>query len=374
MRVLPWVGIAAGLAAVLAALVADPLRAWTFLVVHVSFALSVPVSALLFIAVTRLAAARWSVCLRRIAEALMASLPVAAVVLTALVIARGSVAPHETVSSEALSADKAAYLSTPFMTVRAVVILASWVLLATLVRRASLRQDTGDQGAAHRRLKQYSAIFAVVFAVSFSVASVDWLMSLEPHWVSTLFPWYLAAGLLSLGTAAVALTAAVLRVRGEAPWVNDSHLHDLGKLLLGFSTLWAYLWFSQYLLIWYANIPEETTHYAVRTADRWIACFWLNLVLNWIVPFGLLLPRAAKRDVRLVAAASLSIVAGRWLDLYLIVVPAMMTVPAFGMLDALTISGVGAALVVLTARALRTASMLPINDPWLADSLEHQTS
>jgi hypothetical protein len=192
--------------------------------------------------------------------------------------------------------------------------------------------------------------------------------------VSTLFPWYLAAGLLALGPAAVALTAAVLRIRGDAPFVNDAHLHDLGKLLFGFSTLWAYLWFSQYLLIWYANIPEETTHYAVRTSDRWIACFWLNVALNWIVPFGLLLPRAAKRNVRLLIAASLSIVAGRWLDLYLIVVPAMSTGPTFGLLDALTASGVGAALVTLTARALRAGSMLPINDPWLTDSLEHQTS
>jgi hypothetical protein len=264
-------------------------------------------------------------------------------------------------------------MSVPFMTARAVAILGTWVFLATLVRRASLREDMEDDGADHRRLKQYCAIFAVIFAVSFSLASADWLMSLDPHWVSTIFPWYLAAGLFSLGTAVIAFAVAVLRITGRVPFVGDAHVHDLGKLLFGFSTLWAYLWFSQYLLIWYANIPEETTHYAVRTNAPWTLLFWLNLSLNWIVPFGLLLSRAAKRDLRVVVAASLSIIAGRWLDLYLIVVPTMMTGPTFGVPDALMALGLSAALVTLTARALGLAPILPVNDPGLAESLEHQT-
>jgi hypothetical protein len=372
-RAVWWSCVAAGAAAALAGLISDPLRAWTFLLVHASFALSVSLSALLFVAVGCLAAARWSVCLRRIAEALVASLPVLALVMAALVVLRGSVVPHGSVEA-AMSPAKAAYLSVSFMSVRAAAILGVWVLLAALLRRESLRQDARGDRVDSGRLKKYSAIFVVAFALTFSVASFDWLMSLDPHWVSTIFPWYLASGLLALGTAAVALTAAALRLRGDALFVTDAHLHDLGRLLFAFSTVWAYLWFSQYLLIWYANIPEETTHYAVRTNHRWIALFWLNVVLNWILPFALLLSRAAKRDVRVVVAASLSIVAGRWLDLYLIVVPAMLAGPTLGFGDILVALAFLALIAGPSARALGVAPMLPINDPWLADSLKHQTS
>ena len=154
----------------------------------------------------------------------------------------------------------------------------------------------------------------MVFAASFSVASTDWLMSLDPHWSSTIFAVYVFAGLVQLGLAVTTLMVLILRQRGPfRAVVGESHLHDLGKLLFTFSTFWAYIWLSQYLLIWYGNLPEEVTHYMSRTSPAWIRLFLLNLVVNWVVPFLVLLPRATKRSPAVLAGVCLLILAGRWL-------------------------------------------------------------
>src|SRR6185295_10880231 len=218
------------------------------------YLLSVSLAALLFLAIQFLSAARWSACLRRIPEALMATLPAAAVLMVSLTAARGVIAPSRH-GDAIVSSAKAFYLSMPFMAARAAVVLGVWVWLASLVRRASLQEDRDGSLVHYRTMKRYSAIAAVVFAITFSMASVDWLMSLDPRWVSTLFAVYLFGGLLVHGVAAVSLVAALLRVSGRAGFITAEHLHDLGRLLFGFTTFWAYLWVSQYLLIWYGNIP-----------------------------------------------------------------------------------------------------------------------
>ena len=365
--------VLAATAVVIVAPVQDPVRAWSHLLLDTFYLLSVSLAALLFLAIQFLSAARWSACLRRIPEALMATLPVAAVSMVSLTVARGLIAPSRH-GDAIVSPAKAFYLSMPFMTARAVAVLGVWVWLAWLVRRASLQQDADDSPIHHRQMKRYSAIAAVVFAITFSIASVDWLMSLDARWVSTLFAVYLFSGLLVHGIAAVTLVAATLRARGLARFITTEHLHDLGRLLFGFTTFWAYLWVSQYLLIWYGNIPEEVTHYATRTSGAWQRLFWINLIVNWVVPFVVLLPRATKRDARVLIATALTVLAGRWLDLYLVILPETTAQPHFGLVELSTAIGAAAVLVVLTSRALRAAPLVPVNDPFLAASLEHHTT
>ena len=363
----------AGMAASLIALVVDPGRAWSQLLLDTFYLLSMSLAALLFVAIQFLSAARWSACLRRIPEALMAALPAAALSMLLLTLTRQAIgAPlhHEAI----VSPSKAFYLSTPFMTARALLMLGAWVWLAALVRRASLREDADGGLVHHRRMKRYSAIFTVVFAVTFSVASVDWLMSLDARWVSTMFAVYLFAGLLVQGIAGVTLVAAALRTGGRAPFITDDHLHDLGKLLFGFSTFWAYIWFCQYLLIWYGNIPDEVTHYATRTSAAWLPLFWANLAVNWIVPFTGLLPRANKRDARVLIAIAIAVLAGRWLDLYLVIVPETAARPTFGVLEISMALGSAGLLAGLTTRALGRAALVPVNDPFLEASLGHHTT
>ena len=362
-----------GLTASLVAHAYDPVRAWSQLMLNTFYLLSMSLAALLFVAIQYLTASRWSACLRRIPEALMTVLPAAAMAMLSLTVMRGAIGPslHR---DALLSPAKARFLSTPFLAGRALLVLGAWVCLAALVRRASLREDADGGFVHHRRLKRYSAIFAVVFALTFSVTSVDWLMSLDPGWVSTIFAVYLFAGLLVQGAAGVTVVAVALRASGRAAFITDDHLHDLGKLLFGFSTLWAYMWFSQYLLIWYGNIPDEVTHYATRTSAAWLPLFWANVAVNWVVPFVALLPRANKRDARVLIAIALAVLVGRWLDLYLIIVPETAARPTFGLLEVAMALGSAGLLVGLTTRALGRAALVPVNDPFLAASLGHHTA
>jgi hypothetical protein len=363
----------AGMAAALAALVHDPVRAWSHLLLDTFYLLSMSLAALLFVAIQLLSAARWSACLRRIPEALMATLPVAAVLMLSLTLLRGVIGPArhaETIPSPS----KALYLSTPFMTARAAVVLGAWVGLAALVRRASLRQDADGGFVHHAGMKRYSAIGVVVFAITFSIAAVDWLMSLDPRWVSTIFACYLFAGLFVQGIAAVTLVAALLRVTGRAAFITEDHLHDLGRLLFGFSTFWAYIWFSQYLLIWYSNIPDEVTHYATRTSGAWLPLFWANLAVNWAVPFAVLPPRATKRDARVLIVIAIAVLAGRWLDLYLVILPETTARPQLGWAEMATALGAAGLLAGFTMRALGDAPLVPGNDPFLEASLGHHTT
>jgi len=361
-----------GMAAAAIALVLDPVRAWSQLLLDTFYLLSVSLAALLFLAIHFLSAARWSACLRRIPEALMATLPAAAVLMLSLTVLRAAIVPSRHTEPVASSA-KAFYLSMPFMAARAAVVLGVWVWLASLVRRASLFEDADGSAINRERMKRYSAIATVVFAITFSIASVDWLMSLDSHWVSTLFAVYLFGGLLVHGIAAVTLVAAVIHSSDSRAFVTSDHLHDLGRLLFGFTTFWAYLWFSQYLLIWYGNIPEEATHYVTRTSGAWLPLFWANLIVNWVVPFLVLLPRTTKRDARVLIAMALTLLAGRWLDLYLVILPETTARPQFGLVEIATALGTAGLLIGFTIRALSAAPLVPVNDPFLAASLEHST-
>jgi len=187
------------------------------------------------------------------------------------------------------------------------------------------------------------------------------------------FAVYVFAGLLVLGLALVTLIVVVLRERGPlAGVVSEEHLHDLGKLLFAFTTFWAYIWLSQYLLVWYANLPDEVTHYLHRTGPPWLGLFLVNLLVNWAVPFLVLLPRAAKRSPRVLKWICLLLLGGRWLDLYLLVMPERAARPSLGPLEVLVPLGCAGLFMFLTARALAEAPLLPVGDPYLEESLHHQ--
>jgi hypothetical protein len=269
---------------------------------------------------------------------------------------------------------RAAFASPPFVVARTVAVLLAWVLLARALRRASLRQDEARGPSDHQRLVRWSAVFLVVFAVTVSLAGVDWLLALEPDWSSTVFAVYVFAGLMVSGIAALTLIAIVLQRTGHLSGiVGPGHLHDLGKLLLTFTTFWAYIWLAQYLLIWYGGLPEEIPYYARRTAPPWTAPFLANLVVNWAIPFVVLLPRAGKRNARVLAPVCALLLIGHWLDLYLLIMPATLPAPALGPLEVMLPAGHAALFLYFTARALEKAPLLPLGDPYLAASLQHET-
>jgi hypothetical protein len=264
------------------------------------------------------------------------------------------------------------YLNTPFFLARQVLYFAVWIVMGTLLTRWSAEQDRTGDPALLGKLSKLSGGGLVVYGYSMTFAMIDWTMSVNPHWFSTIW------GLLYLGgqgLSAMAFAIVVLIILSEAPPLNrvitEHHLHDLGKLLFAFSTFWAYIWVSQYLLIWYGNLPEEVTHYLRRTGPQWIFLFLMNLVVNWVLPFVALSTRAAKRSPRVLAAVCVALLLGRWLDLYLVVMPETVSTPTFGIWEALIPLGYVGLFCFLIARALAQAPLLPIGDPFLEESLHH---
>ncbi len=368
LRRAAWAVVAAATAAAAAGIALDPQRTWSAVLLNGYYMLAVALAGVVFIALQHLCGAAWSANMRRVAEAMMAALPAAALLMLALFFGRGTIyAAHADLPSP-----KGWYLATPFFFGRMAVFVAAWTAFAWTMRRTSLRQDRDGEPAHHRRLVQLSAAFLGVFAVSFSLASFDWLMTLTRNWSSTIFAIYAFAGLLAGGVAAITLTTVLLVERGDlTDVVNEHHLHDLGKLMFAFSTFWAYIWVSQYLLIWYGNLPDETSYYLVRTSGAWTVPFLLNVAVNWVVPFLALMPRASKRNGRVLKWVAIVMLAGRWLDLYVAVMPALYSSPAIHAVDLAILAGCAAGFFLLATRALAAAPLVPLNNPSFYQSLAH---
>ena len=361
---LAWGLLVAGAAAAGIGLAVDPQRTWPDLLLNGFYMMTLALGGMVFIAIQYLSGASWSANIRRVPEALMAALPAASLLMLTLFFGREWLYPWSRPGAHAGEAARSVYLSTPFFFARMALFVAIWTVFARRMRQASLREDEDVRPIHHRRLVRHAAVFMPVFAVSFSLASFDWLMTLVPHWSSTIFAIYAFAGLLAGTVAAVTLGVVLLLEHGDlAGIVNEHHLHDLGKLLFAFSTFWAYIWVSQYLLIWYGNLPEETAYYVTRTGDNWMWLFLLNLAVNWIVPFVALMSFASKRHPGVLKWTAVLILAGRWLDLYLVVMPELMPRPSVHPLDLLIVGGCLAGFFLLATRALGGAPLVPRHNP-----------
>lgn len=366
-----------GIATLGAGFALDPTRALSSLLTSGFYFLCLGLGGAVFLALMYVANAGWATVFKRIPEAFAAYVPWGAVTMLALIPGASALylwARPGIMETDHLLHSKEAFLNVPFFAVRMVVMLALWVGFVHLMRRNSVRQDTEQTPEYTGRNVKVSAVFLCLFGLTFCLAAFDWLMSLEPHWFSTIYGLYNVAGLLSSSVCALAVAAILLRRSGAMPGINEGHLHDLGKLMFGFATLWAYLWFSQYLLIWYSNIPEETVYYIARTHGGWSWPFYLNIILNWALPFVLLLPRPAKRNPSHLLRVAGILLAGRWLDLQLMVYPGNMPeYPGLGVYEVAGFLGLGALFLLAVTRAVGSASLVPHGDPYLVESLHHHT-
>ena len=347
-----------------------PQRAWLNFLLASYYLLSVGLAGSVWIALQYVSGANWSTALRRVPEAISGVLPYAAVAMLLLLILHPRLYPW--VGASDLTGFKHWWLALPFFRLRAVLYIAGWLGFAAAMVRASRRQDADGDLRYTRRNIRLSAAFLVFFALSFWLASSDWIMSLEPEWYSTIFGFYNFAGLFLSGLALITLSLIWLRRHSPLKYiVTNHHLHDLGKLLFAFSTFWAYLWFSQYMLIWYANLPDETAYYIRQLHGYWQPLFILNLALNWAVPFFALLPRTNKQSAAVLAKVCLVLLAGRWLDLYLMIMPTFSPVPRIGLWELGGAAALFGAFALAFFAALRSAALIPLRDPYLSESLHH---
>ncbi|HXE89420.1 MAG TPA: hypothetical protein VNK82_00500 [Terriglobales bacterium] len=360
--------------AFVAALLFAPERAWPNLLLVSYYLTGLSLAGVVFVALGYVADARWSIALRRVPEAMAYLLPVGGAGLLAVIFLHPEVYPWANADfSGHMPAFRQMWLSLPFFRLRTVVYLLLWTLFIWAMLRASRRQDAeGDVEYTHRN-QRLSAGFLVAFGLTYWLASFDWIMSLEPEWYSTVFGLYNFAGLFLGGLAAI--TVVVVWLHGQSRFqgfFTTQHLHDLGKLLFAFSTFWAYLWFCQFMLIWYANIPEETAYFIRRHQGMWEPLFYLNVFVNWVAPFLLLMRRASKRKPGVLLRISLVLLAGRWLDLHLMIAPPLCPGrPCIGIWELAMAAGAAGLFALLFLRVLEQAPVIPVKDPHLADSLHY---
>ena len=348
---------------------------WAF-----AFVWAVALGALFFVGLQHLVSAVWSIVVRRVAEMFAASIWLVAllfvpVLLYCLSRIGGSVYPWldaDHVAHDTLLQEKQAYLNLPFFMVRAVVFFSLWIAFAVFFSRGSLKQDTGKGApASSLRMRKLSAPFMLIFGLTATFASFDWLMSLEPHWFSTIFGVYVFGGMVVTALSVITITTIWLRSIGRlgSGVVGDGHLYNLGALLFAFVCFWAYIAFSQYMLIWYGNIPEETVYMARRLEGGWLAVSIALAVVRFVIPFLALLSRRAKMNPPTLLWVSTLLLFGQFLDLYWLIMPQIhpdrpvLGWPELG--PPLLLIG---ALVLFVARFLTRHLPVAVGDPRLEES------
>jgi hypothetical protein len=282
---------------------------------------------LAFYAIQRAAQAGWSPVLYRVMESITAYLLPGGLIVLVILALSGMHMNHlfiwmdpEVVAHDKLIAGKTGFLNVPFFLIRAVIFLSGWSLYRYFSRKFSLAQDLADDISNHKKNFRISAAFLVFYIVTESIMSWDWIMSIDPHWFSTLFGWYVFASMFVSGITAIALITIYLKSKGYLEFVNDSHIHDLGKFMFGISVFWTYLWFSQFMLIWYSNIPEEVTYFITRIEDYNLPFFGM-LVMNFIFPLLILMNSDYKRINYFMVMAGIVIILGHYMDVFNMIMP-----------------------------------------------------
>jgi hypothetical protein len=260
-----------------------------------------------------------------------------------------------------------------FFILRMVIFFGVWYWLLNKMKSLSIAEDEMGGDSYWHKIRKFSAIFLVFFAVTSSIASWDWVMSIDTHWFSTLFGWYVFASWWVSGLAFITLSIVILKEMGYLVQVTSNHLHDLGKLIFAFSIFWTYIWFSQFLLIYYANIPEESVYFVERMMnDKYAPLFFINLIMNFFFPLLILMTRDAKRLNVFLKIACIIVLIGHWLDFYLMATPGTLgDEGAFGLTEIGMFLIFGSAFVFVTLNALTKYSLVPKNHPMLEEAKNH---
>ncbi|NAS32121.1 quinol:cytochrome C oxidoreductase [Flavobacteriaceae bacterium R38] len=302
-------------------------KPWAAVYVAAFFFMMLSLGVLAFYAIQRAAQAGWSPLLFRVMEGITAYLLPGAVIVFILLLLSGFHLNHlfvwmdpEVVAHDKLLQGKASYLNVPFFLIRAAIYIAGWVTYRHFSRKFSIAQDSASDNSNFKKNFRISAGFLVFYLVSESMMSWDWIMSVEPHWFSTLFGWYVFASMFVSGITVIAMITIYLKSKGYLEQVNDSHIHDLAKFMFAISIFWTYLWFSQFMLIWYANIPEEVTYFVARFQDYKLP-FLGMLVMNFAFPILILMNSDYKRMNWFVVMAGIVILLGHYIDVFNMIMP-----------------------------------------------------
>ncbi|TDD96542.1 quinol:cytochrome C oxidoreductase [Flavobacterium cellulosilyticum] len=359
-------------------------KPWSALYVACIFFMLISLGVLAFYAIQQVALAGWSPVLFRVMQGITAYLPVGSVIFFIVLILCGLHFNHIFVwlgegvtkvgdpNYDAIIANKSGYLNFPFWILRAAIFLGGWNLYRYYSRKNCLAQDESIDDSFYKKNFNISAGFLVFFIVTESIMSWDWIMSIDPHWFSTLFGWYVFASFLVSGITTICLVTLYLKSKGVLEHVNTSHIHDLAKFMFGFSVFWTYLWFSQFMLIWYADIPEEVTYFVTRI-QVYNLPFFGAVVMNFVFPILILVNTDFKRISWILVMAGTVILLGHYIDFFNMIMPGTVGDQWFiGVSEIASILFFLGLFIYVVFTALSKAPLLPKRNPYIEESKHFQ--
>ena len=356
-------------------------RPWSALYVAAFFFMMIALGALAFYAIQFAAQAGWSPLLFRVMEGITAYLLPGAIIVVCIALGSHFIGHHneifiwmndEVVADDKIIQGKTDWLNIPWFIARAIIFISGWCLYRHFARKFSIAQDNAEEGDNRNFKKSFriAAAFLVFYIYTESMMAWDWIMSVDPHWFSTLFGWYVFASMIVSAVTVIAMVTMYLKGKGLLPQVNDSHIHDLAKFMFGFSIFWTYLWFSQFMLIWYSNIPEEVTYFITRIEDYKLPFFGM-LVMNFIFPLLLLMNSDYKRINWFVIMAGIVILFGHYIDIFNMIMPATVGDRWFiGIPEIGSILLFGGLFLFIVFTALTKAPLVAKRNPFIHES-EH---
>jgi len=355
-------------------------KPWAAVYVAGLFFMLISLGALAFYAIQQVAQAGWSPVLFRVMQGITAYLLPGSIIVFIILLLSGFHVNHLFVwmnegvtevgheNYDKLIAGKSGYLNFPFWIIRAAIFIAGWNLYRYLSRKNCLAQDEVNDNTFYKKNFKMSAAFLVFFIVSESIMSWDWIMSVDPHWFSTLFGWYVFASFFVSGITVISMVTLYLKSKGYLEHVNTSHIHDLSKFMFGISIFWTYLWFSQFMLIWYSNIPEEVTYFITRI-EHYNITFFGAVAMNFIFPFLVLINTDFKRITWIIVMAGTVILAGHYIDFFNMIMPATVGDQWFiGITEIAAILFFLGLFIFVVFTALTKAPLVPKRNPLIEES------
>ncbi|MEP6948218.1 MAG: quinol:cytochrome C oxidoreductase [Ginsengibacter sp.] len=362
-------------------------RFWAVLLQNSLFWMFLVNTATFFIVISILAMAGWQVAFRRVSEAISSLVPILGLLTLIIVLSivfghRSDIYPwldNEMVKHDEVLKGKSGFLNPTFYTIASVTCIALWSLVSKKLRDFSLESDrtgTMDFETGKKWLNRnifWASFYIVLFGLTVgSTIPWLWIMSIDAHWFSTMFSWYTFGSTFVTGIALITIFVIYFKNQGQLEFVTQEHLQDLGKYMFAFSILWTYLWFDQFMLIWYANIPEETIYFKSRLQGVYKGLFYLNLVLNFVCPFLIFMKKATKRNYTIVTFMCVLIIFGHWIDFYMMVMPGTVkNHPHLSWYEFGIPLGFVGIIMWGVGRFASRVSMTPMNHPFMKESIIH---
>lgn len=358
-------------------------RFWATLMHDSVFFLLMALASVFILSAVSLAQGAWIVAFRRIPEAIGSVVwifaSIVGIVLLTIVLTNNQNIYHWLqegyIPDNSLNSLKRFFLSKPFFIIWTILVLALWSWFGIKIRDLSVRQDKEVKGTTKTYWTNFNVSAGFVFVFALSLASTIpwlWIMSIDAHWFSTMFSWYTFASAFVSGMSLIMLWILYVKRQGYMELVSDEHIHDVGKFMFAFSIFWTYLWFSQYMLIWYANIPEETVYFQIRMYGPYKFFYWINIILNFVCPVLILMPRPNKRNYFVVVLVAVLILVGHWIDFYQMFMPTLVGENwHIGWFEIGILCGFIGLTIYAVSNKLAQAPLVPQNNPLLKETIIH---